>query len=407
MESLNLELLTAASAAGGPSCLSSTTHLRPAAGPHASVAPAKFAARGRDGGAYAYEKRFLDGRLRHTVVIDSKQSQLNRAEAALVQGIEDGDELLTRVPRILVRYAEGDTYLDLTLPHRAFDGHIRAGTLDGTPTTQTDAYRALRDAGPANARALLEASPATLIFGGWDSSRRSRQGRWRSALVGEITGFLAGDGMTDQRPEAALRGGARVDPVGMQIQVDGPTLRSLTEDQRAEMSPKTVEGLLKEAGKLQKPGQVVSASALGLGGIPPTLESLAGVACDQIIRSHVLSFATLRQMRFGAGPEGDAACRALLAALALTGLARSDAELYLRANCDLVEAGPSSVQVDRRHGDLADLEPLDVGSADTLLADALKQAERMADVRWNGVVLDVVGNPAIRGGAVEAEDEAG
>jgi len=57
--------------------------------------------------------------------------------------------------------------------------------------------------------------------------------------------------------------------------------------------------------------RIVSASMLGLGGIPPTLEALAGVACHRIIRSHVLSFAALRQIRFGSSPEGDAACRAL------------------------------------------------------------------------------------------------
>jgi len=73
------------------------------------------------------------------------------------------------------------------------------------------------------------------------------------------------------------------------------------------------------------------------------METLAGVACHRIVRSHVLSFAALRQIRFGAGPDGDAACRALLAALALAALARSDAELVLRANCDLVEAGPAQV----------------------------------------------------------------
>src|SRR2546429_7795431 len=95
--------------------------------------------------------------------------------------------------------------LDLTLPHRVFDGHIRAGTVDGQPVTQRDAYRAMRNASPANARTLLDASPVSLIFGSWDSSRSARQGRWRSALTGEIVGLCAGD-----RPRA--KGGARVAP---------------------------------------------------------------------------------------------------------------------------------------------------------------------------------------------------
>ncbi len=400
MERLTLDVLTAAASPGGPSCLSSRTELRPAAGADASVAPAKFAVRGRDGGAYAYETRFLDGHLRNTVVLDSKQSQLNRAEAAVVQAIEAELEPLTRTPRITVDYGAGALFSDLTLPHRAFDGHIRAGTIDGVPTTNTVQYRRLRDASPLDARPLLEASPATLVFGGWDSSRRSRQGRWRSALVGEITGFVAGDATRGERPEAALRGGARVDPVGMQVQLTGSVLEGLVDAQRDELSPATSKKLT-DLARRTKGDATESASPLGLGGIPPTLSALAGVACDLIIRSHVLSFATLRQMRFGAGPDGDAACRALLAAFALAALARSDAELYLRANCDLVEAGVTSVQVDRRHGWLDDVEPLDVDSADALLSASITQAEQRAGIRWNGEALRVVGNPAILGGAVE------
>jgi CRISPR-associated protein Csb1 len=133
---------------------------------------------------------------------------------------------------------------------------------------------------------------------------------------------------------------------------------------------------------------------------------LAGVACDRILRSHVLSFATLRQMRFDAGVEGDAACRAGLAALALNGLARSNAELYLRANCDLVEGGPTTVTVDRRGGDTAAVEPLSIDAADDLLAAAIARAEAAAGLDWHGVVLEVAGNPEIVSGAVDDEQDA-
>jgi CRISPR-associated protein Csb1 len=214
MSKITLDLLMEASRPGGASCLTSVTELEPAAGPQASVAPAKFAStrRGETRGEYAYESRFLDGTSATAVIIDSKQSQLNRCEAELAKAIADGHPTLSRLPRIEVTYTRdgiGETYSDLTLPHRAYDGHIRAGTVDGKPVTRLDLYRAIRNATPANARALLEASPVSLIFGGWDSSRAARQGRWRSALVGEIIGFCADK-------ESALRGGARVDPVGMQ-----------------------------------------------------------------------------------------------------------------------------------------------------------------------------------------------
>ncbi|UWZ35489.1 type I-U CRISPR-associated protein Cas7 [Dactylosporangium roseum] len=410
MRSLDLASLLAAGSPGGSSCLTSTTPLEPAGGAHTSVAPAKFAERGKKGGVYAYEQRYLDGEDRYAVVIDSKQSQLNRAEQALAQAVDDGHPLLSRMPHVLVTYErEGriDRYYDLTLPHRVFDGHIRAGTVDGQPTTQVPAYRAVRDATPANARALLETSPVTLVFGGWDSSRRSRQGRWRSALVGEIVGFVAASRDAAGKlitPTPGMRGGARVDPVGMQINLGGKAMKELATGQQDEMSATTVEKIVKAAGAI-KAGASQSASALGLGGIPPTLDQLAGVACDTIIRTHVLSFATLRQMRFGAGPEGDAACRALLAALALNALARSDAELYLRANCDLREAATPKVLLDQRRGEFLEVEPLDIDSADLLLSEALAHAEKVADVTWSGLALRVVGNPDIVSGAVDGEAE--
>jgi len=403
MNPISLDLLLSAAAPGGGSCLVSTTELEPAGGPHSAVAPAKFAApRGKES-LYAYEKRYLDGELRTAVVIDSKQSQLNRAEAGLELAIEDQNPVLSRLPRVVVTYnVDGrvETYSDLSLPHRVYDGHIRAATKDGTPVTDLPEYRAIRNATPGNARALLEASPITLVFGGWDASRRSRQGRWRSALVGEIIGFCRADREADRKP---LRGGARVDGVGMQMLLSGKDLREIVTRQADELSSKGVEKLLKEADKATKEGRPISASAVGLGGIPPALNQLAGVACDRIIRTHVLSFATLRQLRFGAGAAGDQACRALLAALALNGLARADAELYLRANCDLREVGTTAVNLDQRGGQTISLAPLGIKEADALLAEALAHAEREAGVRWNGPVLEVEGNPAIVAGAVAGD----
>ncbi len=403
MTQISYELLRSALVAGGPSVLVSTTELAPAGGPHTAVAPARFVAPGRQGAVYAYERRYIDHDACQVVIIDSKQSQLNRAEAALQQALDDRNPVLRRLPHVTVTYQrEGasEIFTDLTLPHRAYDGHVRAGTVAGRPVTQTAEYRAVRDATPANARALLEFSPITLVFGGWDASRKSRQGRWRSALVGEIIGVLADQHADTRNP--AMRGGARVDPVAMQVNLDAPTLKAFAEAQRDELAPDTYEKLVKT--KPKEGG--ISASPLGLGGIPPSLDQLAGVACARIIRSHVLSFAALRQLRFGAGPDGDAACRALLAALALDGLARSDAELCLRANCDLVEAGPARVGLDRRSGKHETLEPLDIAAADALLGTAADRAVREAAVRWEGQVFAVQGNPAVVAGALDSAAEA-
>ena len=72
-------------------------------------APARFV-RGRES-TYAFETRLAslaDGepvRPVNAVVIDSKGSSLNRIEQELSAAIRDGHPLLSRVPRIEVRYA--------------------------------------------------------------------------------------------------------------------------------------------------------------------------------------------------------------------------------------------------------------------------------------------------------------
>ncbi|MFS8578683.1 MAG: hypothetical protein LOD88_01485, partial [Novibacillus thermophilus] len=120
---------------------------------------------------------------------------------------------------------------------------------------------------------------------------------------------------------------------------------------------------------------------------------------------HVLSVSALRQLRFGSNPEGDVACRALLAAFGLNGLARSDAELSLRANCDLVELAPATVTLDERHGQHKRLAPLTIAEADALLEQAIDEATEKAGVRWDGQTLEVVGNPIVLGGAVDEADD--
>lgn len=391
--------LQGACSPGGSTALTSVTELAPAGGPHAGVAPARYV----DGtkATFAYETRFVDGQAVTTAILDSKQSQGNRIEAAILHDIRNGHPILGRVPRIQVSYLGGEAlYTDLELPHRAFDGHIRAGTIDGQPVTAVPAYRAARDASPVNARALLDMSPGSLIFGAWDSTRKTRQGRYRSALVGEIIGVLADQNSVD----LPRRGGARVDPVGMSVQLKGEDMLAIMNAQRDELSPKLIKKIEDTARRRGEGAN--SGSTLGFGGIPPTLENLGIVACSRIIRTHVLSFAALRQLRFGGDTQGDIACRALLAAYALAGLARSDAELNLRANCDLVESAPTTVTLDLRGGDSAQFDALSIEAADALLDSAMSEAQRAAEIDWSGNIFAVDGNPAVYSAAsAESDDE--
>lgn len=399
MSTISLPHLLDACRPGGASALTSVTPLEPAAGPHASVAPAKFLeGKGRTAKpVFAYERRFWDGEAVTAVLIDSKQSQSNRLEAAVSAAIADQDPVLARTPRIELRFEDGQVYSDIDLPHRAFDGQIRAGTINGEPATAAQEYRELRNATVADARPLLERSPITLLLGGWDASRKTHAGRYRSLLVGEIIGILSDQGR-DPEVNQSKRGGARIDPLGARIQLDQAEREAIADVQKSELSDKAYTNSYGKDGK---------SSSLGLGGIPPSLEQLGGVTCRAIIRSHVLSFAALRALRFDSPTqEGDVACRALLAALALNGLARSDAELLLRANCDLVEAGPAVVTLDKRYGQKENFEPLSIEQAQELLSAAIDNAVQAANLTWDGSILVVEGNPTILAAAADdAQDD--
>lgn len=393
---LDLSMLTQASSPGGASVLVSNTELQPAAGPLAGVAPARYV--GRSGATYAYEDRFDGDQPVKAVLIDGKGSQANRAEDAVSQCIKDGHLELSLTPRIELHYPGHEPVTCLDLPHRAIDGHIRAGSVDGLPVGQDPTYLAARNATTVDLRPLLEMSGASVGFGLWDASRARNQLRLRSPLVGEIVGILS-------NPDAdePMRGGARVDDLAPSVRLSPDDFERLLERQAGELSSKKVDALKKEADKARKKKGTVSAAALGLGNIPPSLETLGLVSCRKIVRHHVLSFATLRQWRFGLGPDGNATVRALVAAWTLTALAYSDAELNLRAGCDLREAGPSRVVLDGRYGKEVELEPLTPGAMSALLGEAIEAATK-AGLRWEGQVLRVDGDPSVISGATADED---
>ena len=395
---LNIDTLITACSPGGPNSLRILTELAPAGGESAGIAPARFL----DGNTptYAYERRFVDGEPQHVVLIEGKASSLNRIEDQISIAIADKHPVLGRTPRIEVTYPTLGTLSDLNLPHRAFDGHIRLGTIDGTPAVKHASYLALRNSTPSNARALLETSPASIALGAWDSTRKSHQSRFRSPITGEIIGVLA-----DQGPDATRnprRGGARTDSASPSVRLTGSEMKEIIENLKDDLSPKNYEKLDKEATSAKN--KPISGSHLGIGSIPPTLSTLGLVSCRRIIRQQVLSFAALRQLRFGDTLDANVACRALLAAWILNGVARSNSELVLRANCDLVEKGPEQYWLDARHGEGHDLTPLDIISADTLLEAAIRHAEKEAGITWQGQVLKVTGSPIIDKSA-EATDE--
>ncbi len=354
----------------------------------AVIPPARYA--GVNGAAFVFETRHLGGDgFVATALIDSKQSQSNRSELGLVEARREGVPA-SRVPMISVVY-RSITRLEAELPHRAFDAHVRAATHDGTPVVDTPWYRALRDASAVDLSPVFTTSPVTLAFGGWDSSRKSGQLRIRSHYVSELFGVVAtADGSVSRRS------GARLDPLGQDFNIAPDEFERLLERQRAHMSDKTVKKLEAELAKIRKAkqGATISAAALGLGGVPPGLDTPYGVAVPEVRRARTYSLAGLRRLRFGGSASEDVAARTALLGMLLLGAAYADADPEIRAYCDI--AGPQGeVRLD---DELVELD-LSVESCTAFFAGAVEQLpERLA---WQGQTIELVGDPALVRGAAD------
>ena len=198
-------------------------------------------------------------------------------------------------------------------------------------------------------------------------------------------------------PRTNRRAAGRVDPVAASVKPSAKDVEALVKAQAGELSAKLQDKVLAEAKKKGETGS--SMSTLGLGHIPPVLGELGGVACRSIMRRRLLSFSALRQLRFGGTTEQDVACRALLAAYALLGMALSDRELHLRANCHLVESDEPTVTLDLRYGKSRALAPITDEVAVQVFEAALAHAKSVAGVEWNGQTIQLVGDPAILGAA--------
>ena len=400
MRKLTFDDLNVAVKRNGPSTLSERTELVPAAGVEGIVAPAKYAGSGAS--TYVFEDRFIpddpaevfevsSAQCRRVVLIDSRTSQNNRAEAYIAQAIEEGHPIYSTMPRIQVAYSAKDEagnpmkriVDDVTLPHRAFDAHIRVGEIDGKPASQYPDYIAARNATTANLTPLFDLSPITVAFGAWDSTRNKNQLRLASPYNGEIIGVLA----NQVADNPVHRAGARIDPIDASIKFDKNGAKQVAgtiADDISDSTRKSFEG--KCAG-----------STIGLGAIPPSVDDkhLDGIAVSRIIRTHVLSFATLRSLRFGKGREGDEAIRALIAAMIIDAMTGSNAELNLRANCMLRESAAPVTILDKRFGTYDEIEPLTLDDTTALLEQAYAQAQTKAGLDWHGQILEVTGNPLV------------
>jgi CRISPR-associated protein Csb1 len=330
---------------------------QPAGGPTAKVFPPTYLP--GDGSRYHFEERWArDGERVKVVVLDSFQSQANRAEVALRELAEE-----IGLPQIVMEAEVGGKTIrvsSLDAPHRSRDAYFLDSELDGTPFDDTDVGKALGSVSAEYATAALEYAPYDLVFGVWDSHRGKRIAtKFPRSYSSEMIGW---DAIPGRR--AATKG----DPLNLPGQSMVPI---------AEWRPGTETGQKKKA--------ELKLSELGHGMIPgEPEEATGGVSVQAITRDAVISLTGLARFHFPVnGGDATAAGRTALAALALLGdrMAFAGAGLHLRSGSDLVLLS-ERVEWVRRGGETETFEL----SADDARQIVVEARNRLADagVTWSG-----------------------
>lgn len=282
---------------------------QPSGGPGTRVYPPTFPTARESDSPYLLEERRCDGESRKAVVLDQVPAQGNRCEEAEARAWRQG---AVRMPMLRMKHEGAASFelISLEAPHRAFDAYWRDCLLDGVKFDQTEIGKAILAASLADATALLEYDPATLVYGGWNSHRKGRQAKFPRLYASEIIGW---------DPVEGKRKAGRMDPA------------NLTGSRNGDGDDWTYS----PASEKKKDARL---SEIGHGNIAPG-DAHGGVTISEATRTAVLSLTATRRLGFGSmDPAAVEAARALLVAFGLLGdrLAFGDAGLWLRSGCDLV-----------------------------------------------------------------------
>lgn len=343
--------------------------LQPAGGQGDKLFPPTYP--GDNGPTHVFERRRIEGEERACVLIDSVQSQANRLEEALLAAAEAGRISL---PRLVVDFpgaglnSVGPISV-LEAPHRIFDAILRDSELNGKSFRDSDLGKALRQATPADATAILQAAPTALLFGAWNSTGEGGGlgAKFARAIVSEVIGVdVPVEEVADRRTgeinlrSASRRTGSRIDPLGIprsiEIYKDGSNWAF-------------------DKGELGKNAKQVRPSEINHGNIAPSVEEL-GVTCAYAMQTQVLTFAGLRRLRFGEDEQKNLAARTWLAALGIVAMIEGNRQgMALRSRCDLVcENGLAPLEIVAFDGSTREIE-IEAERAIQLHEDAFRAAQ--------------------------------
>lgn len=374
--------------------------LQPAGGPGDKVFPPTYA-----DAAYAQELRIVPGYEKpvRCVLLDSVQSQANRAEEALQDAIDDGrikipvvEVDFTDIPVVEPGSTEEGLYepigrvTSLEAPHRIADAILRDSELDGQPFRSSAEGKKIVMATLRNATPIFELCPTALIYGIWDSTgpKGGLGVKFQRAVVSEIIGI-----------DAALgnKTSSRMDPLSITLKA-GPVYEGkdgtwTTEATEAKLDNKKKPTLV---GKEGKPSEV------NHGNIVPSLSETSrdplneferiylagGVTIRKAEQTTVISLPALRRLRFPLGnnskpnQEANLAAQSVLAALALCGaVLAAEKGLDLRSRCLLALTKKPSWEVVAGDGAEPKKFELDARTAIALLNEAI-QAAKSAGLPW-------------------------
>jgi CRISPR-associated protein Csb1 len=249
--------------------------------------------------------------------------------------------------------------------------------LKGTRLKDTNEGKSLIEAKPQNARAIYELSPATLLFGAWNSTGEGGGigAKFPRCVVSEIIGIGvatehhvdARTGELSDRP-SGQRAASRIDPLGIR---SGIKVYKLPNGDWSLDAP-------------DKNAKALRPSEINHSNIAPSVTQL-GVSVDYAYHNFVLSLAALRRLRFvgnsGVPSPADLTAQTALAALGLAAATAQDRNGYfLRSRCDLVPEVVRSFEIVRANGVAEPIE-LDFDIACRLLNDA-SEAAKSAGIAW-------------------------
>jgi CRISPR-associated protein Csb1 len=324
----------------------------------------------------AEDQRIIDGTAVPCVLLDSVQSQANRAELALLDAWERNRISLPiisvdfRHPALLKSFK----ITSLEAPHRIADALLRDSLHDGQPFRKSPIGARLDVVDIRNATPLFEVCPTALVFGMWDSTgpRGGLGAKFQRALVSEVIGINAVRGR---------RTSSRLDPAQITVSA-GPLYRQSaggwTLDEASAARDK--KGALK-FGKDGKPSEA------NHGNVMPTIAD-GGYTIAKARQTTVLSLAALRRLRFPlagetrTNPSVDDAARTALAALGLcaAALAREQGADF-RSRCQLVPMGPYVWELLDTPGESASTFSLSAAQAVSLFTEAVAAA-KAASLPW-------------------------